>query len=344
MNNKTILIIALTAVFGFVIYRLGSSVIPFILSFVIAYFLHPLVRYFTSEKISKSMVVLLIMTLILGIFTLAIVLIFPIIIEQSGQMMSNIPEYYEKFKAEVYPKYLSALTDVGIVPSNFFDNILQEQEIVKFVKKFSFQIFDSSLSLVNFFSFIFIMPILIFYILKDWDSLVKNFNDLLPKSSISGAHKILKEIDLALSGYARGQAIVCLIMAFVYVILLSITGLNYGFLIGLFTGIFAFIPYVGAFLGFIAVIIVALFQWGLDPLHLSMVILAIILGQILESNFLTPKLIGNKVGLHPVWVIFGIFIFGALFGFIGVIFSVPLTAVGGVLIKNLAKEYKKRMS
>lgn len=344
MNNKTLLIIALIAVFGFVVYRLGDALIPFILSFVISYFLHPVVRYFVDKKVSNSLVILTIMILFFGILTLAFTLVLPILFEQSSQMMSNIPQYCAEFKSEIYPKYVSILTDFGIVPSNFFDDLIKEQEIVKFIKKFSFQIFDSSLSLVNFFSFIFIMPILIFYILKDWDILVKNFDDLLPKSSASKVNKILQEIDVALSGYVRGQVIVCLIMALVYASLLSITGLNYGFLIGLLTGIFVFIPYIGALLGFTVAILVAFFQWGLDPIHISMVIFAIVFGQIIESNFLTPKLIGKKVGLHPVWVIFGIFIFGAIFGFFGVLFAVPLTAICGVLIKNLAKEYKKRLS
>ena len=142
----------------------------------------------------------------------------------------------------------------------------------------------------------------------------------------------------------RGQFNVCLILVIIYSSLLSFTGLNFGFLIGFLTGLFSFIPYVGMLSGVTAAIAVALFQWGFDTSHISAVSLVFIFGQIVESNFLTPKLIGAKIGLHPVWLIFGLFIFGALFGFIGVLVAVPLTAICGVIIKHFALEYKKKFT
>ncbi len=343
-RDKLVIFLLFLATFSFVIYHLSFVLTPFIISFVLAYFLHPLVKYFADKKIPNAIAILLIMTLFFGIFGVILSLILPIIYNQSARLIAEIPAYFNFFKSEIYPKYISFLNVNGIESKQDFNSIFNEAEIIAFAKNFTFTIFDSGVALINIFSLIFIMPILIFYILKDWDLLNKNFYEFLPKKSFIKVSKVLSEIDLALSGFIRGQILVCLMMAVIYSLLLSLTGLKFGFLIGFLTGIFTFIPYVGALIGFVAAIFFAFFQWGFDIINISQVVAAIVVGQVVESNFLTPKLIGEKVGLHPVWVIFGIFIFGSIFGIIGVIFATPLTAVFGVLIKNLAAEYKKKFA
>ena len=166
----------------------------------------------------------------------------------------------------------------------------------------------------------------------------------MPSKFANSVSKIMAEIDQALAGFIRGQISVCLILGFIYSILLTVVGLDFGFLIGIITGFLTFIPYVGALTGFIAAILVAFFQWGFSFIDLATITGVFIFGQLLESNYLTPKLVGKNIGLHPVWIVFGLFVFGALFGFIGVLFATPLTAVCGVLIKHLSFEYKKRIS
>ncbi len=344
MKNKDKLILfgLIILALGFVIQQLSSVLMPFVISFVIAYFLHPLVAYFSSKKISPTVSVLIIMFVFFAIFSAILALILPILYRQSSEMFSELPQYIKIFRNEIYPKYVTILNDMGISINGSFDDILNSDEFLNFVKEFMLGVFTSTTAAINVFSLIFIMPILIFYLLKDWNLIVKNFNGYLPRNSAAKVSKILKDIDVALSGYVRGQIIVCLIMAVIYSILFSVTGLNFGFLIGLFTGIFTFIPYIGASIGLVAAIVIACFQWQFNLFEVSQVALAFFIGQIIESNFLTPKLIGAKVGLHPVWVIFGIFLFGTLFGFAGILLAMPLTAICGVLIKDLMMEYKKR--
>ena len=203
---------------------------------------------------------------------------------------------------------------------------------------------SSTVFLINILSLIFITPFLIFYLLKDWDVVVNKVNSYLPESNTSLVRRIFREIDGTLSGYVRGQFNVCLILGTIYSVLLSCTGLNFGFIIGFLTGLLAFIPYVGMLIGVTIAIVVTLFQWGFDIPQISIISVIFIFGQVVESNFLTPNLIGSKIGLHPVWMIFGLFFFADLFGFIGILIAVPLTAICGVVIKQLALEYKRRFA
>jgi predicted PurR-regulated permease PerM len=196
--------------------------------------------------------------------------------------------------------------------------------------------------LINILSLIFITPILVFYLLKDWNILMIKIYELLPKSIAKQTKEVAGDINKTLAGYVRGQFNVCLILAIFYAASLSLVGLNFGFLIGFLTGMFAFVPYVGMFCGTVAAIVVALFQWGFDFTYLSLVAAIFLLAQLVESNFLTPKLIGDKIGIHPVWMIFGLFVFGVLFGFLGVLFAVPLTAIFGVIAKYFALQYKRK--
>ncbi|NDA64879.1 MAG: AI-2E family transporter, partial [Chitinophagia bacterium] len=183
-------------------------------------------------------------------------------------------------------------------------------------------------------SLIFITPILIFYFLKDWNIIVNNFKSHLPKKFALLTEKILSDLDKSLSGFVRGQLLVCIVMAIFYSLILSIWGLNFGFAIGFITGILTFIPYVGAITGFFIAILVALFQYNFILSSIVPIIFIFALGQFIEANFLVPKLVGLRIGLHPVWIVFGLFVFGALFGLFGVFFATPLTAIFGVLIKH----------
>ena len=207
---------------------------------------------------------------------------------------------------------------------------------------FANNILSSTLSMVNIFSLIFIVPILVFYLLKDWDTLIKTLNKHLPADSKKDIKELVSKIDKTLSSYLRGQFNVCLILGAFYSILLSFSGLKFGFIIGLLTGLFSFIPYVGMLLGVIIALIVAIFQWGFDPVHYGIVAAIFATGQVIEGSFLTPRLIGSKIGVHDVWVIFGVFFFGAWLGFVGVLLAVPLTAVTSTTIKYFLARYRKK--
>jgi predicted PurR-regulated permease PerM len=343
-KDKVIFAIVIIAIFCWLLYLIKSVLTPFLASLAIAYFLNPLVNYLHNKKLSRFTATSLILGLFLTIFTIICVTLLPIIGTQFAELLDTLPQYLQTIANDFYPKIAASLNRLGFNISADFSSVMHDQNVTSYFVNLSQNIFASSLSLINILSLIFITPILVFYLLKDWDLLIQTTNDYLPRKIVSSTKKIAAEIDKTLSGYVRGQLNVCLILSFFYSCTLSLTDLNFGFLIGLLTGFFAFIPYIGMLSGTIIALVVALFEWGFDTTHLTLITAIFIAGNILESNFLTPKLIGGKIGLHPVWLIFGLFTFGALFGFIGVLVAVPLTAICGTIIKHFALEYKKRFT
>lgn len=333
------LVAALT---GFIFYKISFIIAPFIIAIVLSYFLHPAIQKLESYNISRSLAVFLVMLLFLTAFVIFGLLLVPFIYDQMILLIKAIPSYYASFKNEIYPSIVQ-FTVKHSLPINLENEFSFDYKKASLVaKNLSIRIFDSTSGVINFLSVIFIVPILIFYFLKDWGSFQNNFFGHVPTSIKKRVDKVFKDIDDSLSGYMRGQAYVCFIMAIIYSVLLFLTGLDFGILIGVLTGIFTFVPYIGALTGFIVALVIALFQWGFSSVDILLVLIAFGVGQFVESNFLTPRLIGDRVGLHPIWIIFGIFAFGALFGFFGVLFAMPLTAVFGVLIKDLVFEYKKK--
>ena len=350
LKDKIILNIAIIAIFIWLVYMVKSILTPFVFSLIIAYFLDPMVDRLesSSKKISRIGAT----TIILGFSLMVLVVVgsvlLPVIYSQLDGLLRTIPKYFQIFANDFYPQIIESASKAGIKLESDLAHVASNEEFTAKFVNFSQDIFsnalNSSMSLINVLSLIFITPILVFYLLKDWDILVKKINDYLPKNMSSEIQHVAEEIDKTLSGYIRGQFNVCVVLAILYSTALSMSGLNFGFLIGLLTGLLAFIPYVGMMSGVLTAIIVALFQWGLDFHQIGIIALIFAVGQILEGNFLTPKLIGEKIGLHPVWLIFGLFVFGSLFGIMGVLIAVPLTAIFGVVIKYFAMKYKKKFA
>lgn len=349
LKDKIIFFVLCFAPFCWLIYEVKSVLTPLILSFIVAYFLNPLVNYLSvKQKFSRTLAV----AYVIFLFTLSVIvfviIVFPIIQSQTASFIANIPNFFDTVSKDVYPKVMKFFAKFGInVDENLFA-ILNDKTLAPKIAEWLRDVFiatlTSSIAVINILSMVFIAPVLIFYLLRDWNLMIKKIDSYLPKSSSAQIRKIIKEVDENLSLYIRGQVNVCLILGVIYSSGLTLVGLNFGFLIGFFTGVFSFIPYLGMICGVTAAIIVALFQYGFDLSQISMIALVFLTGQILESNFLTPKLIGSKIGLHPVWMIFGLFVFGGLFGFVGVLVSVPMTAIFSVIIKHFALEYKKRFT
>lgn len=346
LKDKIILITLALLAFATLMYLVRSVLSPFIYSLVIAYFLNPLVdRLHIKYRLSRFNASLLILcSFFVSLIAIAATLA-PIVYSQLVELSDSLPDYLKIFTEEFYPKIATKLNAMGFKLATDFSFFNEEiiMQSADLSKKLLQNAATSSLNLINILSLIFIIPILVFYLLKDWDILVRRVFEYLPNNFSPVVKDVVAEIDQVLSGYVRGQFNVCFILSLIYSILLSFTGLNFGFIIGLLTGLFSFIPYLGMASGLGAAIIASLFQWGLDLSNLTIVIGIFIFGQIVESNFLTPKLVGSKIGLHPVWIIFGFFFFAALFGIIGVIAAIPLTAVCGVIIKYLAAKYKKKL-
>jgi predicted PurR-regulated permease PerM len=345
-KDKILLTTILIAVFFWIIYLVKSVLTPFVLALVIAYLLNPIATYLNKKtKLSR----LVITSIIIGLFftglTAALLFIIPIIYSEFVAFIDATPRYLQVFVDDLYPEIVKFAAKFGIVLQSDIFALANEwklsDHLLDISQGFLTNLVNSTLGLINILSLIFITPILVFYILNDWEILVAKVRSYFPKKVAKEMETIFVEIDQIMSGYIHGQINVCLILGVIYASLLSFSGLNFGFLIGFLTGFFAFIPYVGMLFGVTTAIIIALFQWGLDGFQIALISGIFIFGQLIESNFLTPKLIGGKIGLHAIWVIFGLFFFGALFGFVGILVAVPLTAICGVLVRFFAIKYKK---
>ncbi len=328
------------------LYFLGSIICPFIFSIIIAYLLNPLVAKLDFKyKLSRLTSALLIVTILVILLGIILIILLPIIFQQLIEFCTALGDYFKITIDNLYPKIINFANSIGIKLDSDFKNLIDQKIVNDRIFSFSSNILSnalsSSLNIIDITLTAFITPILIFYFLKDWEIITATIYDNLPKNITILSKKIFTDINLVLLGYIRGELNICLILALFYSLSLSIAHLNFGFLIGLFAGFIAFIPYIGATFSVALTISVALFQWSFNIKNLTIIAIIFAIGHLVESNFLTPKLIGPKIGLHPLWIIFGLFVFGKLFGFAGVLLAVPLTAISGVIIKSLIKSLSK---
>jgi predicted PurR-regulated permease PerM len=196
-------------------------------------------------------------------------------------------------------------------------------------------------AIINLFALLFLTPVVTFYLLRDLPKVLAAIDSALPLDHAASIRAVAHEANAAVAGYVRGQALVCLCLGSIYGIGLSLVGLQFGFVIGLIAGLISFIPYVGTLVGAILSIGMALAQFPPDWLSVAKVGVVFLIGHLLESNFLSPKLVGDRVGLHPVWIMFALLAGGSLFGFVGVLVAVPVAAVGGVIVRHLLGRYRQ---
>jgi predicted PurR-regulated permease PerM len=334
----------LAIVLGFFIfiYLIRSILLPFVLGMATAYFLDPAGDKLQRLGLSRTNATLLITVLFFSLILLVTMLVAPLLISQMTDLIAVIPDYVAQFERDIVPvmeQKLSVLSpslmqDIkssltsssGIIAggiANFFGNAL-----------------TSSFAFLNILSLVLITPVVSFYLLRDWDQLVHHVDSLLPRSKRETIREQCIIIDRTLAGFVRGQLNVCILLGLYYAILLTLAGLNFGFLIGLATGFLVIFPYVGLLVGMLTGLTIAFFQFS-EWIPVLTVLAVFISGQIIEGNFVTPKLVGDKVGLHPAWIIFAMLSGAALFGFVGVLLAVPIAAMLGVLIRFALVRYQE---
>ncbi len=327
--------------FVLVLILLSSILLPFILGMAVAYFLDPVADKLEEKGLGRTTATSIIVGIFLLVTILFTVLLVPALADQLIGLLKRLPGYITSLY-ELLKPIVSRIVDIpGIQDSAEFKKLVTEQiggaagNIGTVLSK----VVDQGLAFVNIISLLVITPVVAFYLLRDWDRIVAKVDGWLPRKNLSTIRGIFKDIDDVLAGFVRGQSTVCLILAAYYGIALLSVGLEFGLVIGIITGLISFIPFVGAIVGFIASVGVALFQFWPDFVMIGMVGMIFIVGQILEGYVLTPKLVGDKVGLHPVWVMFGLLAGGSLFGFVGVLIAVPVAAVVGVLSRFALSQY-----
>lgn len=323
------------------IYVLRSVLMPFVLGILLGYLFDPLATKFEKLKISRTMASILVFLLVIAVVLPVLIVVFAVVSNQLGIFIEAMPTYMASFAEHIQP-ILSKIE--ALFPSVSTENIKQVfsqniSQTFQFGGKLVQGLMKNSASLINLLSLMLITPVVAFYMLRDWNVFVQKINNLLPQKSKKSVQKIFRQIDGALSGFIRGQLSVCLILGLYYAIALRLVGLELGVLVGFIAGVISFIPYVGSITGFVLSIILALSQFG-DVLKIVEVIAVFLIGQFVEGNFLTPKLVGDKIGLHPVWVMFSLLTGGVLLGFLGLMIAVPTAAIIAILLRAFIKKYQ----
>lgn len=341
-NHNTIAWLVIFILFCVAVYVLRSVLMPFVAGIVLGYLFDPLASRFEKWGMSRMWATLLVFAVVILIAVPAIILLFGMLNEQLTVFVEAAPNYISAFVKRTEPMLVSLQEqfpslEIANIKAMIKDNMTTG---LQFGGKLLKGLVSNGFALINLISLLLITPVVAFYMLRDWDTFVKKVDNLLPRKSKNVIREQFRQIDRALSGFIRGQLSVCLILGTYYSLGLKFVGLDLGILVGFLAGLISFIPYVGSISGFVISIILALAQFN-DYTKVLEVIAVFAVGQFVEGNFLTPKLVGDNVGLHPVWVMFALLAGGVLLGFLGLMIAVPVAAIIGVLMRYTINNYKK---
>lgn len=329
-------------VFFYLLYVLRSVLMPFVAGILLAYLLDPMVDRFEKFKMSRLWATLLVCFLVILIVLPALGLFLGMLENQIALLLQATPQYLGIIMEKIRPILQNLAERIPELKGANIEEMVRGNigNGLKVVGRVLNALLTNGFALINLISLVLITPVVAFYMLRDWDVFVKKFEELLPKKSKKSVMETLSEINTIIAGFIRGQLSVCLILGLFYSIGLKLVGLELGLLVGFIAGIISFIPYVGSITGFVLGCVLAFAQYG-DMEHVMYVVGVFLIGQFLEGNFLTPKLVGESVGLHPVWVMFALLSGGVLLGFLGLMLAVPMAAIIGVLVRNAIKRYKQ---
>ena len=290
--------------------------------------------------LSRLLATIVILLMFVVVFSLALMIILPVLVRQTADFIDRLPGYVTQLQAlltsniHFMPTWLAG--QIGSIKDGFSQAISQG---AGFLAALLGQIWNSGKALIDIIALLIVTPVVAFYMLLDWDRMVARVDSWIPRRHVEDVRAIARDIDRAIAGFVRGQGSLCLILGCYYAIGLSVAGLNFGLLIGFFAGMISFVPYVGSFVGLVLAIGVALVQFWPQYGHIIAVAAVFLTGQFLEGNVLQPKLVGHSVGLHPVWLMFALFAFGSIFGFVGTLIAVPTSAAIAVLVRFALSRY-----
>jgi predicted PurR-regulated permease PerM len=332
------LVFALTA--GAALYLLGPILTPFFLAAVLSYIANPLIGYLVGLRVPRPLAVVGVFVLALALFAATLVFLVPMVYRQLAAFAAKVPHYLDWVQHNLLPR-LQQIVDQPL-PVDFNDLrgaiVSNWQDIAQVVRNALANVFASSfrfgLWLVN----LVLVPVVAFYLLLDWDTVLKNALSLFPPSARPTIARLAQETDEVLGSFLRGQLLVMLSLAVVDSVGLLLIGLDLALPIGILAGLLSFVPFMGFIVGFGAAAIAAYLQFQ-DPIVLLAVALVFVIANVLEGYVLSPRLVGRRVGLHPIAVIFAVMAGGALFGFLGVLLALPAAAVLKVWLRYLHQSY-----
>jgi predicted PurR-regulated permease PerM len=318
-----------------------AILLPFVAGMALAYALDPVADWFQRRGLNRLAATLTIVVLFVVIFAAVLLLIVPVLVNQLADFIERIPTYSQTlqnlFSGLLNSRLAVALgIDATTIRSSLGSLVSQGTAWLTAVLT---SLWNGGQALVSAVSVLIVTPVVAFYLLYDWDRMVALVDSWIPRDHVDEVRELFREMDATTAAFVRGQGLTCIVLGLVYAIGLMIVGLNFGFLIGVGAGLLSFIPYFGFTIGFVVSIIVALVQFLPDWIPIIGVVVVFIVGQTIEGYVLQPRLIGTRVGLHPVWLLFALFAFGLLFGFVGLLIAIPAAAAIGVLIRYGLKRY-----
>lgn len=352
------------------VYVFRGILLPFVAGMALAYLLDPAADWFQRRGFSRLWATLTITALAVLIVAIGLILVVPLLVEQLVGLLQALRPYipetlrtvfgladddYQALAAILAPGGAQAVSVRGtLLPTEFsFEAVMAWLDTVNFDGVRAFleanagtmaalmgRVLDQGAAVIGVISTLVITPIVAIYMLYDWDHLVARIDSLLPRDHADTIRGLMRKIDGVMAGFIRGQFILAVILGTFYALALTLMGLNFGLLIGLASGVLSFIPYIGSVTGFVAAVGVAIVQFWSEPWWIAAVAGVFLFGQFVEGNFLQPKIVGDAVGLHPVILFFAMLAFGSLYGFLGLLIAVPVTAALGVLSRFGVARYK----
>jgi predicted PurR-regulated permease PerM len=323
------------------IWALSSILLPFVAGIAIAYLLQPAAKYLERRGVHRALAAGLLVIVFFLVLLLFLLLFVPLFQGEVTRFATRLPGYIDALRTRI--EDLSTVIEARLSDEDIAK--LREwagsaaSDAVAWAGAIAKGALSGGIAVFSFLSLVVLTPLVAFYVLRDWDRMVATVDKNLPRGSASAIRAQVREVDRTLAAFARGQATVCLILAAFYGAALTAIGLEFGIIVGLIAGFLSFVPYLGFFVGFMISVGLAAAQfgtWGMIGLTAA-VFLA---GQALEGNFLTPKIVGGRVGLHEVWVIFALLAGGVLLGFLGLLLAVPIAATIGVLARFALARYR----
>ncbi|WP_159727491.1 AI-2E family transporter [Methylosinus sp. Ce-a6] len=335
-------------------YFLSSVLAPFLAGIALGYLLDPVADRLQNLGLSRLGASFAILTVFVLLAAAVVLLLAPVLTRQLTDFIESLPGYLTTlqgllarvsrettgdFVRSVYEKLGLPISDASLDTQKYVNDLASEAAHMggAFLKS----LVSGGAALVNMASLVVITPVVAFYILLDWDAMVATLDSLVPPRRREDVRAIARDIDRALAGFLRGQALVCLFLGLWYSIGLSLIGLNFGFLIGVSAGVLSFVPYVGSITAFVLSIIVATVQGWPDWRLPAMAVAVVSTGLFLDGNVLSPRLVGGSIGVHPVWLMFALLAAGSLFGFTGLLLAAPVAAALGVILRFAVRRYRE---
>jgi predicted PurR-regulated permease PerM len=325
------------AVLAAVLWLLGDVILPFVIGAGLAYFLNPLVEALVRRGLSRGPAVALIALLALTLIVLAVLAVVPALIGQGRALVEAAPAVFAAAAAALTERFPDLMLDEAGLRAMLAQvgdwARAQGGEVLN-------RLLSSARSVLGVVLLLVVVPVVTVYLLLDWPRMLASLDRLLPRRHAPTIRRLGTQIDRSVAAFIRGMGTVCLAMAVYYGVALMAVGLQFGLVVGALAGLLTFIPYVGAAVGGVLVIALALYQFWGAWLSFGLVIAVFAAGQVVESNVITPRVLGQAIGVHPVWLLFAISVFGALFGLVGMLVAVPMAAAAGVLVRHAVSVYE----